>query len=237
MKPKKVLELKQLVVAYGSIKAVKGVNLDIHQGELVSLIGSNGAGKTTTLKAIAGLIAPQSGTITLNQMISSGISHELVQKGLALVPEGRGIFTRMTVLENLQMGAYLRKDEYIGQDLEKIFEYFPRLRERLNQLAGTLSGGEQQMLAISRALMSKPAILLLDEPTMGLSPIMVDIIFEVIQKVSKEGMSILLVEQNAKIALSICHRAYVMESGEITIEGLGEDLLKDPRINEAYLGA
>jgi branched-chain amino acid transport system ATP-binding protein len=236
MKPN-LLELQNLVVSYGAIQAVKGITLHVCEGELVSLIGSNGAGKTTTLKAIAGLLAIQSGTILFHQQPSSGVSFELVKQGLALVPEGRGIFTRMTVMENMQMGAYLRDDHAVKEDIEKMFNYFPRLKERSDQLAGTLSGGEQQMLAISRALMSKPAMLLLDEPTMGLSPIMVEIIFDVIRKISKEGMSILLVEQNANIALGMSNRAYVMESGEIVLEGNGEDLARDPRINEAYLGA
>jgi branched-chain amino acid transport system ATP-binding protein len=237
MTHRKVLELKHLVVAYDAIHAVKGIHLELYEGELVSLIGSNGAGKTTTLKAIAGLISPLSGSIFVNGVATSGKSHELLARGLALVPEGRGTFTRMSVMENLLMGAYLRYDHLIQDDIDKMFQYFPRLKERSGQLAGTLSGGEQQMLAIARALMSKPTILLLDEPTMGLSPIMVDTIFTVIQKISSEGMSILLVEQNAKIALSISHRAYVMESGAITLEGRGEDLIIDPRINEAYLGA
>jgi branched-chain amino acid transport system ATP-binding protein len=233
----KVLELDRLVVTYGAISAVKGIDFYIEKGELVSLIGSNGAGKTTTLKAIAGILQPHSGKILIHGKASSGKSHELVAQGLALVPEGRGIFTRMTVIENLQMGAYLRSDLNVDQDISKMFEYFPRLKERTSQLAGTLSGGEQQMLAIARALMSKPSLLLLDEPTMGLSPLMVETIFTVIRKISQEGMTILLVEQNANIALSISNRAYVMESGEITLQGSGESLLQDPRIHEAYLGA
>ncbi len=232
-----VLALNNLVISYGGIEAVKGINLFVDDGELISLIGSNGAGKTTTLKAIAGLIAPKSGQILFRQTLSNGRSHELVDKGMALVPEGRGVFTRMTVMENLQMGAYLRTDDEVFPDMEKMFQYFPRIKERAHQLAGTLSGGEQQMLAIARALMSKPSLLLLDEPTMGLSPIMVETIFDVIRQIAQQGMTILLVEQNAKIALSISDRAYVMESGEITMEGSGEDLGKDPRIQEAYLGA
>ena len=233
----KVLELHRLVVTYGAIQAVKGIDLFISQGELVSLIGSNGAGKSTTLNAIGGILGVQSGDILIHQQRSSGKSDELVQLGVALVPEGRGIFTRMTVLENLLMGAYTRTDEKIEEDIEKMFSYFPRLKERSAQLGGTLSGGEQQMLAISRALMSRPSLLLLDEPTMGLSPLMVQTIFEVIRRVSKEGMTILLVEQNANIALKMSDRAYVMESGEITMTGRGEDLARDPRISAAYLGA
>ena len=233
----KVLELHRLVVTYGAIQAVKGIDLFISQGELVSLIGSNGAGKSTTLNAIGGILGVQSGDILIHQQRSSGKSDELVQLGVALVPEGRGIFTRMTVLENLLMGAYTRTDEQIEDDIEKMFSYFPRLKERSAQLGGTLSGGEQQMLAISRALMSRPSLLLLDEPTMGLSPLMVQTIFEVIRRVSKEGMTILLVEQNANIALKMSDRAYVMESGEITMTGRGEDLARDPRISAAYLGA
>jgi branched-chain amino acid transport system ATP-binding protein len=232
-----VLTLNNLVISYGGIQAVKGINLYVDDGELISLIGSNGAGKTTTLKAIAGLLTPQSGQILFRQILSNGRSHELVEKGMALVPEGRGVFTRMTVMENLQMGAYLRSNDEVLVDMEKMFQYFPRIKERSHQLAGTLSGGEQQMLAIARALMSKPSLLLLDEPTMGLSPIMVETIFDVIRQIAEQGMTILLVEQNAKIALSISDRAYVMESGEITIEGTGESLGKDPRIQEAYLGA
>ncbi len=234
---KKVLALENLVISYGGIEAVKGIHLFVDEGELISLIGSNGAGKTTTLKSIAGLLTPKSGKIFFQGALSNGHSHELVQKGMALVPEGRGVFSRMTVIENLQMGAYLRNDEQISEDMEKMFQYFPRIKERASQLAGTLSGGEQQMLAIARALMSKPTLLLLDEPTMGLSPIMVDIIFDVIRQIAQQGMTILLVEQNAKVALSISDRAYVMESGEITMEGTGEDLGRDPRIQEAYLGA
>jgi branched-chain amino acid transport system ATP-binding protein len=234
---KSILALENLVISYGGIEAVKGVSLSVNEGELISLIGSNGAGKTTTLKAIAGLLKPKSGKIFFQDSLSSGHCHELVQRGMALVPEGRGVFSRMTVIENLQMGAYLRKDDQIAEDMEKMFQYFPRIKERAGQLAGTLSGGEQQMLAIARALMSQPTLLLLDEPTMGLSPIMVETIFDVIRQVSKQGMAILLVEQNAKVALTISDRAYVMESGEMTMEGTGEDLGKDPRIQEAYLGA
>jgi branched-chain amino acid transport system ATP-binding protein len=230
-----MLRIKELQVAYGNICAVKGLNLEVHQGELVCLIGSNGAGKSTTLKAIAGLIIPTHGEIHLQAWRIWGRPEELLARGLALVPEGRGVFAGMTVLENLQMGAYLRVDD-IKEDLEQIFEYFPRLKERLHQLAGTLSGGEQQMVAMARAIMGKPSLLLLDEPSMGLSPMMVETVFQVIEQIAKQGMTILLVEQNAQRALSIADRAYVMESGLITIAGTGEELLHDPRISKAYLG-
>jgi branched-chain amino acid transport system ATP-binding protein len=230
-----MLRIKELQVAYGNICAVKGLNLEVHQGELVCLIGSNGAGKSTTLKAIAGLIIPTHGEIHLQAWRIWGRPEELLARGLALVPEGRGVFAGMTVLENLQMGAYLRLDD-IREDLEQIFAYFPRLKERLHQLAGTLSGGEQQMVAMARAIMGKPSLLLLDEPSMGLSPMMVETVFQVIEQIAKQGMTILLVEQNAQRALSIADRAYVMESGLITIAGTGEELLHDPRISKAYLG-
>lgn len=231
-----MLSLKGVKVSYGGIHAVKGINLEVKLGELVTLIGANGSGKTTTMKAIAGLLAPVQGDIYFEGEKSPGQAHQLLAKGLALVPEGRGVFARMTVFENLQMGAYLRQDSQVNDDLEKMFSYFPRLKERAQQLAGTLSGGEQQMVAISRALMSRPKLLLLDEPSMGLSPIMVQTIFGVIKDVAKEGMTILLVEQNARLALSVAHRAYVMDSGLITIEGDAKELASDPRIGEAYLG-
>ncbi len=232
-----MLKVKQLKISYGGILAVNGIDLEVQTGELVSLIGSNGAGKTSTLKAIAGMISWQSGEILFNEVPSSGKSYELLARGMALVPEGRGIFTRMTVLENLQMGAYSRKDGEIEVDLEKMYSFFPRIKERSKQLAGTLSGGEQQMVAMARALMSRPKLLLLDEPSMGLSPILVDTIFEVIERIAKAGMTILLVEQNAQRALEISDRAYVLESGQISIEGKAEDLIKDPRVSAAYLGA
>mgnify|MGYP006270353911 CR=1 FL=1 len=232
-----MLNVQQLTISYGGIQAVKGIDLVVRSGELVSLIGSNGAGKTTTLKAIAGMIKKNSGKIEFAGNPSSGHSHELLAQGMALVPEGRGIFTRMTVLENLLMGAHLRHDQEITFDLERMYEFFPRVKERRTQLAGTLSGGEQQMVAMARALMSRPKLLLLDEPSMGLSPILVDTIFQVIEQISQQGMTILLVEQNAQRALEISDRAYVLESGEISIQGKAEDLLKDPRIHEAYLGA
>jgi branched-chain amino acid transport system ATP-binding protein len=232
-----MLKVIQLKISYGGILAVKGIDLEVQSGELVSLIGSNGAGKTSTLKAIAGMIEHQSGEVVFDEVLSSGKSYELLARGMALVPEGRGIFTRMTVLENLQMGAYLRKDSMIQSDLEKMYVFFPRIKERLNQLAGTLSGGEQQMVAMARALMARPKLLLLDEPSMGLSPILVDTIFEVIEKIAQDGITILLVEQNAQRALEISDRAYVLESGQISMTGRAEDLMKDPRVSAAYLGA
>jgi branched-chain amino acid transport system ATP-binding protein len=233
-----LLGVKDVKVAYGGIQAVKGVSLEVREGELVSLIGSNGAGKTTTMKAITGLLPLGSGHIQLaGQTIDGQGPWDLVQQGLAMVPEGRGVFTRMTIVENLQMGAYIRDDHAaIADDIERVFTTFPRLKERRDQLAGTMSGGEQQMLAMGRALMSRPKVLLLDEPSMGLSPIMVDKIFEVIQEVSTQGVTILLVEQNASRALQIADRGYVMESGLITLSGNAHDMLHDPKVREAYLG-
>ena len=233
-----LLKITGLKVAYGGIKAVKGVDFEVHEGELVTLIGSNGAGKTTTMKAITGTLPLAEGDIEyLGKSIKGKGSWDLVADGLAMVPEGRGVFTRMTIAENLQMGAYIRKDKLeIAADMEKMFALFPRLRERKDQLAGTLSGGEQQMLAMGRALMSRPRVLLLDEPSMGLSPIMVDKIFEVIKDVSARGVTVLLVEQNASRALGIADRGYVMESGMITMNGVAKELLSDPRVRAAYLG-
>ena len=233
-----LLSVNEVKVAYGGIQAVKGVSLDVREGELVSLIGSNGAGKTTTMKAITGLLPLGGGHIQLaGQSIDGQGPWDLVQQGLAMVPEGRGVFTRMTIVENLQMGAYIRNDDVaIADDIERVFTTFPRLKERRDQLAGTMSGGEQQMLAMGRALMSRPKVLLLDEPSMGLSPIMVDKIFEVIQEVSAQGVTILLVEQNASRALQIADRGYVMESGLITLSGNAHDMLHDPKVREAYLG-
>ncbi len=233
-----LLQVQDVKVAYGGIQAVKGVSLEVREGELVSLIGSNGAGKTTTMKAITGLLPLGGGHIQLNGKTIDGQGPwDLVQQGLAMVPEGRGVFTRMTIVENLQMGAYIRHDNAaIADDIERVFTTFPRLKERRDQLAGTMSGGEQQMLAIRRALMSRPKVLLLDEPSMGLSPIMVDKIFEVIQEVSAQGVTILLVEQNASRALQIADRGYVMESGLITLTGNAHDMLHDPKVREAYLG-
>ena len=233
-----MLRVSDLHVHYGGIQAVKGVSFEVFAGELVSLIGSNGAGKTTTMKAITGLLSASAGSIELNaQPIHASKPWDLVKQGLAMVPEGRGVFTRMSIIENLQMGAYSREGEAgIDEDMERIFTTFPRLKERSHQLAGTLSGGEQQMLAMGRALMSRPSLLLLDEPSMGLSPLMVDKIFEVIQTVSAQGVTIVLVEQNASRALQIAQRAYVMESGVITLGGKAADLLHDPKVRAAYLG-
>ena len=233
-----LLKITGLQVAYGGIKAVKGVDLHVNEGELVTLIGSNGAGKTTTMKAITGSLPPASGDIEyLGKSIKGKGAWDLVHDGLAMVPEGRGVFSRMTITENLQMGAYIRNDKAeIASDMEKMFTIFPRLRERKDQLAGTMSGGEQQMLAMGRALMSRPKVLLLDEPSMGLSPIMVDKIFEVVRDVAAQGVTILLVEQNASRALGIADRGYVMESGIVTMNGDAKELLNDPRVRAAYLG-
>ena len=233
-----LLKVSGLQVAYGGIQAVKGVDFEVREGELVSLIGSNGAGKTTTMKAITGTLAPNAGVVEYAGRGTQGEgAWDLVQRGLAMVPEGRGVFTRMSILENLQMGAYIRRDKAgIARDIERVFTTFPRLKERRDQLAGTLSGGEQQMLAMGRALMSQPRLLLLDEPSMGLSPIMVDKIFEVVREVSAQGVTILLVEQNASRALAIAHRAYVMESGLITMSGSAQAMLSDPKVRAAYLG-
>lgn len=232
-----LLKISGLKVAYGGIQAVKGASLEVKEGELVSLIGANGAGKTTTLKAITGLLVPGGGEIEyLGRSTRGQGAWDLVRRGLVMVPEGRGTFTRMTITENLQMGAYIREDAEIEADMERVFAYFPRLKERRHQLAGTMSGGEQQMLAMGRALMSRPKLLLLDEPSMGLSPIMVDKIFEVVGDIAKQGVTILLVEQNASRALALASRGYVMESGEVTMEGEGRALLDDPRVRAAYLG-
>ena len=235
-----VLSISGLKVAYGGIEAVKGVDLEVRKGELITLIGANGAGKTTTLKAITGTLpnCRVEGHIEYaGQPIKGLHSFELVRKKLAMVPEGRGVFTRMSIQENLLMGAFTRDDkEGIAADIERWFEVFPRLKERAAQMAGTLSGGEQQMLAMARALMSHPELLLLDEPSMGLSPIMVEKIFEVIRTVSAQGITILLVEQNAKLALQAANRAYVMESGLVTMQGDAQQMLNDPKVREAYLG-
>ena len=232
-----VLSIKGLKVAYGGIQAVKGVDLEIRPGELVTLIGANGAGKTTTLKAITGTQAWHGEIEYMGRSLKGRASHELLAEGLAMVPEGRGVFARMTVTENLQMGAFLRNDRAgIAADIERMFQTFPRLKERARQLAGTLSGGEQQMLAMARALMSQPKLLLLDEPSMGLSPIMVEKIFEVVRSVSAQKIPMLLVEQNALLALEAADRAYVMDSGLITLSGDARDLLDDPKVRAAYLG-
>ena len=238
MTGKTLLRVTGLKVSYGGIQAVKGVDFEVHEGELVSLIGSNGAGKTTTMKAITGTLPIAAGDIEyLGQSIRGQGPWDLVKQGLAMVPEGRGVFTRMSIIENLQMGAYIRDDkEEIEADIEKMFAIFPRLKERKDQLAGTMSGGEQQMLAMGRALMSRPKVLLMDEPSMGLSPIMVDKIFEVVRDVFAQGVTVLLVEQNASRALSIANRGYVMESGIITMTGDAKQMLNDPKVRAAYLG-
>jgi branched-chain amino acid transport system ATP-binding protein len=234
-----ILEVNDLNVYYGAIHAIKNISFEIKKGEIVTLIGANGAGKTSTLHAVSGLLPLKSGEVSLNGVNITGMeAHKLVTKGMAHVPEGRRIFTELTVLENLEMGAYTRNDkDGIKDDLEKMFVLFPRLAERKKQLAGTMSGGEQQMLAIARALMSKPTILLMDEPSMGLAPLLVQEIFKIIERINKEeGVTILLVEQNAHMALSVANRAYVLETGEIIKEGAGKVLLDDPDIKKAYLG-
>jgi branched-chain amino acid transport system ATP-binding protein len=233
-----LLKVSGLKVAYGGIQAVKGVDFEVREGELVTLIGSNGAGKTTTMKAITGLLALNDGDIQyLGQSIRGRGAWDLVKQGLAMVPEGRGVFTRMTITENLQMGAHIRRDTAgIAEDMDKVFGIFPRLKERKDQLAGTMSGGEQQMLAMGRALMSRPKVLLMDEPSMGLSPIMVDKIFEVVRDVHARGVTILLVEQNASRALEIADRGYVMDLGLITMNGDAKEMLRDPKVRAAYLG-
>ncbi|AKU13629.1 branched-chain amino acid ABC transporter ATP-binding protein [Azoarcus sp. CIB] len=233
-----ILEVRGLKVAYGGIQAVKGIDLQVRKGELVSLIGANGAGKTTTLNTLAGVVPHNGGEILYaGEQIGKLPSHLRLRKGLALVPEGRGIFTRLTVAENLQTGAYTRRDtDGIAADMEKVFALLPRVKERLNQVAGTLSGGEQQMVAIGRALLSRPQLLLLDEPSMGLAPLVVEKIFEVIHSITREGMGVLLVEQNANLALEVSERAYVMEGGLVTLEGTGKALLDDPKVRSAYLG-
>jgi len=233
-----LLKLENLEVAYGGIRAVKGIDIEVAQGELVCLIGANGAGKTTTLRAITGLVRRSAGRVLYDGAeISTRRVHEIARGGLALVPEGRGVFAQLTVDENLAMGAYARRERStISADVERVFTLFPRLAERRAQIAGTLSGGEQQMLAIGRALMSRPRLLLLDEPSMGLAPIMVERIFEVIRTVSSEGVTILLVEQNARLALEASHRGYVLEGGLVSVSGQARSLLHDARIREAYLG-
>jgi len=233
-----LLQVTSLQVAYGGIQAVKGVDFEVREGELVTLIGSNGAGKTTTMKAITGTLPLAGGDIAyMGKSIRGQGPWDLVKQGLAMVPEGRGVFTRMSIMENLYMGAYIRDDKQgIEDDIDKMFAIFPRLKERRTQLAGTMSGGEQQMLAMGRALMSRPKVLLLDEPSMGLSPLMVDKIFEVVQDVYAQGVTVLLVEQNASRALSIANRGYVMESGIITMSGDAKHMLNDPKVRAAYLG-
>lgn len=232
-----MLKVRDLQVAYGGIRAVKGISLEVRAGELVTLLGANGAGKTSTLRAITALQSAAGGEILYQgRSIRTMGPWDLAKEGLVMVPEGRGTFTRMSIVENLLMGAYLRRDGQIQDDMQRVFRLFPRLEERRLQLAGTMSGGEQQMLAMARALMARPRLLLLDEPSMGLSPILVDTIFQVIESIHREGITILLVEQNAARALSVADRAYVIDSGEILMEGGAEDLLNDPRVKAAYLG-
>jgi branched-chain amino acid transport system ATP-binding protein len=233
-----VLEVTGLHVAYGGIQAVRSITFHVNEGETVALIGANGAGKTSTLKALSRVIDAVGGDVHFcGEKITRIAAHDIIRRGIALVPEGRGVFPRLSVAENLAMGAFVRNDKAgIAEDMELVFGYFPRLKERIAQLAGTLSGGEQQMLAIGRALMSRPRLLLLDEPSMGLAPIMVQKIFEVIRAVAAQGMTILLIEQNAKLALETSQRGYVMESGEITLSGQAAQLLDDPKVRAAYLG-
>ncbi|AEC19251.1 putative branched-chain amino acid ABC transporter, ATP-binding protein [Pusillimonas sp. T7-7] len=233
-----LLEISQLEVAYGGIRAVRGMDLTVQRGELVCLIGANGAGKSTTLRAICGLAPIAAGNITYDgKSIAGTPSYTLVRQGLVMVPEGRGIFGQLTIEENLAMGGYSRKDQnQVRKDIEHVFELFPRLQERRSQSAGTLSGGEQQMLAMGRAMISRPRLLLLDEPSMGLAPLMVEKIFEVVRTIAAEGVTILLIEQNAKLALEVSQRAYVMESGQIILHGASDQLLDNPKIRAAYLG-
>jgi branched-chain amino acid transport system ATP-binding protein len=232
-----VLEIEALDVAYGEIRALRGVALEVGRGEIVAILGNNGAGKTTTLKTISGLLHPTAGTIMLEAEPLVGMPpHAIVARGVAHVPEGRRIFNRLTVRENLMMGAYLRSDAGITADLDRVFALFPRLAERLTQVAGTLSGGEQQMLAIGRALMANPRVLLLDEPSMGLAPVLVEQIFDTISDINRQGMTILLVEQNAAMALSIAHRGYVLETGSIALAGTAAELADNPEVRRAYLG-
>ena len=233
-----MLEIRDLQVYYGMIQAIKGISLDVNQGEVIALIGANGAGKTTTLHTITGLLRPKAGTITFNgENITKAAAHKIVSMGMAHVPEGRRVFAELSVLQNLRLGAYTRKNkDEIEESLANIYRRFPRLEERKNQMAGTLSGGEQQMLAMGRALMSKPKIILMDVPSMGLSPIFVNEIFSIIQDVSADGVTVLLVEQNAKKALSIADRAYVLETGKIVLEGDAKELMNNDSIKKAYLG-
>ena len=232
-----ILKVDDINVYYGSIHAIKGVSFEVNQGEIVTLIGANGAGKSTTLNTISGLLRSSSGSVTfLDEDLGKVPAHKIVSKGLALVPEGRRVFLQMTVQENLEMGAYTQSGKGIDQDLEHVYELFPRLKERMKQVAGTLSGGEQQMLAMGRALMSHPKLLMLDEPSMGLAPILVEQIFDIIQELHKDGTTILLVEQNAAAALSVADRGYVLETGKIVTSGTGKELLASPAIKKAYLG-
>jgi branched-chain amino acid transport system ATP-binding protein len=232
-----MLEVRDLHVYYGKIHALKGISLQVAQGEIVALLGNNGAGKTTTLKTISGLLRPRGGEVRLEDRVIHDLPpHAIVARGVAHSPEGRKVFNRLTVTENLEMGAYLRGDAGVREDMERVFALFPRLKERRLQVAGTLSGGEQQMLAIGRALMARPRILLLDEPSMGLAPILVEQIFETVVDINRQGTTILLVEQNAAIALSVAHRAYVLETGSIVLEGGAAELSEHPEVQRAYLG-
>ena len=232
-----ILKVDDINVYYGSIHAIKGISFEVNEGEIVTLIGANGAGKSTTLNTISGLLHSRTGSVTfMGEALGKVPCHKIVSKGLALVPEGRRVFLQMTVQENLEMGAYTQSGKGIDQDLEHVYELFPRLKERMKQVAGTLSGGEQQMLAMGRALMSHPKLLMLDEPSMGLAPILVEQIFEIIQNLHKDGTTILLVEQNAQAALSIADRGYVLETGKVVTTGTGKELLESPAIKKAYLG-
>ena len=232
-----MLQIEALDVYYGQIHALKGVGLEVKRGEIVAILGNNGAGKTTTLRSISGLLVPRRGRIALEGQALTGVPpHEIVSRGIGHVPEGRRIFNRLTVRENLDMGAYLRKDDGVARDQERVFALFPVLHERLTQVAGTLSGGEQQMLAIGRALMASPRLLLLDEPSMGLAPVVVERIFETILDINRQGTTILLVEQNAAMALTIAHRGYVLETGTIALGGAAAELAENPEVRRAYLG-
>ena len=232
-----ILEVRDLRVSYGAIEAVKGVSLTLGPGEIVTIIGANGAGKSTTLRTVMGLVAPAAGEVLYDGAAITGRpTHEVVRRGMTLVPEGRAIFANLTVRENLVMGAYIREDAGVDADYARVFEVFPRLKERITQNAGTLSGGEQQMLAIGRALMSRPKVLLLDEPSLGLAPLLVHTIFQSIEEVNRSGTAVLLVEQNANAALKHSHRAYVLETGTLTLSGPSAEIAQDPRVKEAYLG-
>jgi len=233
-----MLKVKDLVVSYGGIEALKGISLDVPDGQIVTLIGANGAGKSTLLRSIIGLVKPAGGSITYNDEELIGLnSQKIVEKGITLVPEGRRIFPNLTVAENLQIGAYMRNDkEGIAEDIARVYELFPRLEERSWQMAGTLSGGEQQMLAVGRALMSRPKLMMMDEPSLGLAPLVIKDIFGIIERINKQGVTILLIEQNANMALKVAHRAYVLETGRITMTGSGKELLENPEIKAAYLG-
>ncbi len=233
----KLLSVKNINVYYGAIHAIKGISFEVNQGEIVTLIGANGAGKSTTLQTVSGLLRSKTGSITfMDKNISNLPAHKIVERGLAQVPEGRRVFLQMSVEENLEIGAFTKKKSSVSEDIEKVFEQFPRLKERRRQVAGTLSGGEQQMLAMGRALMSRPKLLMMDEPSMGLAPILVEQIFDIIVKLNESGTTILLVEQNAQMALSVAHRAYVLETGRITLTGTGDELAASEQVKKAYLG-